>query len=52
MLVQYALQQDPKLRDHLARKGEKKNIDSLRAMAANSDTQGIDALEDLFGDYA
>ena len=34
------------------KEGRKKNIDSLRTMAANSDTQGIDALEDLFGDYA
>jgi len=50
MLIQYALQQDPKPKDHLTRKREKK-IDSLGAMAANSDTQGRDALEDLFGDY-
>jgi hypothetical protein len=58
--VQDALEQDPKLKEHLAskeefhnnvtRKGEKRFIDSLRAMAANSDTQGSRAWEDLFED--
>ncbi|KAF8492188.1 hypothetical protein F5888DRAFT_928648 [Russula emetica] len=58
--VQEALEQDPKLKIHLAtkdefrknvtRKGEKNFIDSLRAMAANSDTQGSKAWEDLFED--
>jgi hypothetical protein len=58
--VQEALEQDPnlkkylaskeKFRDNVTRKGEKKFIDSLRAMAANSDTQGSKAWEDLFED--
>ncbi|KAF8492177.1 hypothetical protein F5888DRAFT_1806903 [Russula emetica] len=58
--VQEALEQDPKLKIHLAtkdefrknvtRKGEKIFIDSLRAMAAKSDTQGSKAWEDLFED--
>jgi hypothetical protein len=58
--VESALEQDPKLKellaskekflDNVTRKGEKKFIDSLRAMAANSDTQGSKAWEDLFED--
>ena len=60
IFVQKALEQDPKLKKHLAsrdefhdnvtRKGEKNFIDSLRAMAANSDTQGSKAWVDLFED--
>ena len=59
-IVQDALKQDPELKEHLAseveffanvkRKGEKIFIDSLRAMAANSDTQGSKAWEGLFND--
>lgn len=58
--VSYALEFDPNLKKHLAsvdefrdnvvKKGEKTFIDSLRAMAANSDTQGGKAWEDLFED--
>jgi hypothetical protein len=58
--VQDALEQDPELRIHLAnknefranveREGEKNFIDSLRAMAANSDSQGSKAWESLFTD--
>ncbi len=58
--VKDTLKQDPKLkkylaseeefRDNVTRKGEKNFIDSLRAMAANSDTQGSEAWEDLFED--
>jgi hypothetical protein len=57
-LVQSALKQDPELKGHLAseeeyranvtREGEKMFIDSLRAMAANSDTQGNKAWKELF----
>jgi hypothetical protein len=61
MLVEGALEQDPKLKEHLAseeelcdnvtRKGEKNFIDSLRAMAVNCDsTQGSKAWENLFKD--
>jgi hypothetical protein len=60
MVVNDALEQDPKLKDRLAseeefrdnvtRKGEKNFIDSLRAMAANSDTQGSKAWHELFED--
>jgi hypothetical protein len=59
-IVQDALKQDPELKEHLAseveffanvkRKGEKIFIDSLRAMAANSDTQGSKAWGGLFND--
>ena len=58
--VQDALENDPELKKCLAgkeefyanvtKKGEKKFIDSLRTMAANSDTQGSKAWEDLFED--
>ena len=58
--VQDALEQDLSLEKHLAskdefrdnvtRKGEKDFIDSLRAMAANNDTHGNKAWEDLFED--
>ena len=58
--VQETLEQDPKLKKYLAsreefrdsirRKEEKKFIDSLRAMAANSNTQGAKAWDDLFED--
>ena len=58
--VKGALAQDPKLkgrlaseeefRDNVARKGEKTFIGSLRAMAADSDTQGSKAWEVLFED--
>jgi hypothetical protein len=58
--VQKVLEQDPELkknlaseeefRDNVTRKGEKNFIDSLRAMAANSDTQGSKAWDDLFED--
>ena len=58
--VKRALEQDPKMKEHLAsmeefrdnvtRRGEKKFINSLRAMAANSDTQGSKAWDDLFED--
>jgi hypothetical protein len=58
--VKGALEQDPKLkkimasekefRDNVTRKGEKNFIDSLRAMATNSDTQGSKAWADLFED--
>ena len=58
--VRDALEQDPNLKRHLAskkefydnvtRKGEKTFIESLRTMAANSDTQGNKAWEDLFED--
>jgi hypothetical protein len=58
--VQEALEQDSKLKKHLAskdefrdnvtRKGEKNFINSLRAMAANNDTQGSKAWLDLFED--
>ena len=58
--VQEALEQDPTLKECLAskeefcdsvrRNGEKKFIDLLRAMAANSDTQGAKAWDDLFED--
>jgi hypothetical protein len=58
--VKGALKQDPKLKEYLAsekefrdnvtRKGEKNFIDSLRAMATNSDTQGSKAWADLFED--
>ena len=54
------VEQDPKVKRHLAsreefhdnvtRKGEKTFIESLRAMAANSDTRGNKAWEDLFED--
>jgi hypothetical protein len=57
-LVHEALELDPGLKEDLAskdefranvtRKGEKNFIDSLRAMAANSDTQGSKAWQDLF----
>jgi len=60
MGVKGALAQDPKLkgrlaseeefRDNVARKGEKTFIGSLRAMAADSDTQGSKAWKDLFED--
>ena len=59
-LVKGALKQDPKLkkslaskdefRDNVTRKGEKTFINSLRAMAANSDTQGSKAWDNLFED--
>ncbi len=62
-LVQVALEKDPKLkvqkghlanrdefRNNVKKKGEQKFIDSLRAMAANSDEQGSKAWEDLFED--
>jgi len=59
-LVQHAIEKDPELKIRLASKdefhaniatkGEKKFIDSLRAMAANDDTQGSKAWEDLFED--
>jgi hypothetical protein len=59
-IVLEALRLDPNLKKHLAsreefldnvmKKGEKTFIDSLRAMAANSDTQGGKAWEDLFED--
>jgi hypothetical protein len=58
--VKGALEQDPKLkerlaseeefRDNVTMKGEKSFIDSLRAMAANSDTQGSKAWHKLFED--
>jgi hypothetical protein len=58
--VQDVLEKDPKLKKHLASKeefrddvtmkGEKSFIDSLRAMAANSDTQGSKAWHKLFED--
>jgi hypothetical protein len=60
--VKGALEQDPKLKenlaseedfgDNVARKGEKTFIDSLRAMAANSDilVQGSRAWDNLFED--
>ncbi len=58
--VQGVLERDPNLKDHLAnkdefsdnvkKKGEQIFIDSLRAMAANSDEQGSKAWEDLFED--
>jgi hypothetical protein len=58
--VKTALQQDPKLKelvaseekyyDNVTRRGEKNFIDSLRAMAANSETQGSKAWEGLFTD--
>ena len=60
VLVKGALETDSELKEHLAseeeyfanvkRKGEKIFIDSLRAMAANSDTQGSKAWEGLFND--
>ena len=59
-IVKGLLKQDPKMEERLAseeefrenvtRRGEKKFIDLLRAMAANSDTQGNKALDDLFED--
>jgi hypothetical protein len=61
-IVKHTLEQDPKLKEHLAseeefrknvtRKGVKRFIDSLRAMTANSnsDAQGSKAWEDLFQD--
>jgi hypothetical protein len=59
-IVEEALEHDPKLKKHLAskeefhenvtRKGEIKFVDSLRAMAENSDAQGSKAWEDLFQD--
>jgi hypothetical protein len=58
--VRDTLKWDPKQKEHLAsneefrdnvlKKGEKFFIDSLRAMAAKSDTQGSKAWEDLFED--
>jgi len=58
--VKDTLKQDPKLkkylaseeefRDNVTRKGEKNFLDSLRAMAANSDTQGSEAWDNLFED--
>ena len=58
--VHDTLEQDPELKMHLAsrdvfrtnvtRKGEKNFIDSLRAMATNSDSQGSKAWESLFTD--
>ena len=36
--------------NNVTRRGEKKFINSLRAMAANSDTQGSKAWDDLFED--
>lgn len=60
VIVKGALKKDPKLserlanekefRDNVTRKGENPFIDSLRAMAANSDTQGSKAWEELFED--
>ena len=59
-LVKGALEQDPKLKeclaseeefcDNVTRKGEKTFINSLKAMAANSDTQGSKAWDNLFED--
>ena len=59
-IVQGALKGNPKQIEHLAsneefrdnvtKKGEKYFIDSLRAMATNSETQGSKAWEDLFED--
>ncbi len=58
--VHGALKQDDELKEHLVdsdgyldnvtTKGKKKFIDSLRAMAANSDKQGSEAWNDLFED--
>ena len=58
--VQGALENDPELKKRLAskeefhanvtKKGEKTFIDTLRTMAANSDTQGSKAWEYLFED--
>jgi hypothetical protein len=60
MGVHDALEQDPELKQQLAsrdefranvtKKGEKNFIDSLRAMAANSETQESKAWEGLFTD--
>jgi hypothetical protein len=59
-IIKDALQKDPELKKRLAseeefranvtKKGEKTFIDSLRAMAANSNAQGSKAWEDLFED--
>ena len=59
-IVNGALEEDPELKDHLAsaeeyrgnvtKKGEKMFTDSLRTMAANSDTQGSKAWEGLLTD--
>ena len=58
--VQKVLEQDPKLkkylasmeefRDNVTKKGEKSFIDSLRAMATNSESQGSDAWKDSLED--
>jgi hypothetical protein len=60
MIVNGVLEQDPELKelvaseekyyDNVTRRGEKIFIDSLRAMAANSETQGSEAWEGLFTD--
>jgi glycyl-tRNA synthetase beta subunit len=60
LIVEEALEHDPELkkllaskeefRQNVTRKGEKLFIDSLRAMAGNSDAQGSKAWEDLFQD--
>ena len=57
-IVKGTLQQDPEQKENLeseeqyranvTREGEKDFIDSLRTMAANSDTQGSKAWDDLF----
>jgi hypothetical protein len=58
--LRIVFEHDPKLikdlasvdefRDNVTRKGEKPFFESLRVMAANSDTQGSKAWEDLFED--
>jgi hypothetical protein len=59
-IVRTAFLCDPKMKNRLAsneefcenvkRKGQNNFLESLRAMAANSDTQGLKAWEDLFED--
>jgi hypothetical protein len=59
-LVNGTLEKDPKMKEclasreefcnNVARKGEKNFIDSLRAMAANNDTQGSKAWDGLYDD--
>ena len=60
LFVHDALENDPNLKGQLAskeeflenviKKGERKFANTLRTMAANSDTQGSDAWKDLFDD--
>jgi hypothetical protein len=59
-LVKRTLEKDPKMKgclasqeefcDNVAGKGEKNFINSLRAMAANNDTQGSKAWDGLYDD--